>query len=246
MDIYPQIRRILTIVSLPPILSVVCGQAPDAIVQAHGDYLDWFESGLGGRVDLVPWKVQEEGRQPALNDFAGILITGSPASLTLPEPWMEVVVETIREAAETQVPLLGVCFGHQLVGCAYGAATTPAPGDGELGTLAIDVNEAGLADPLFKDCPPRFLAQLTHHDQVDPEAVAYSNGLRVLASSANTSVQALAGGDYIRSVQFHPEFSAPIMSSYVEADVVDNANTQECPLASKVLHNWLDAWVFRS
>jgi GMP synthase (glutamine-hydrolysing) len=159
---------------------------------------------------------------------------------------MEVVVETIRHAAESDVPLLGVCFGHQLVGCAYGAPTTRAPDDGELGTLGIDLNEAGLADPLFKGIPAHFQAQLTHHDQVDPEAIAYSNGLRVLASSPNTSVQALAGGDFIRSVQFHPEFSAPIMATYVDAEQGDNASTVDCPFASQVLHNWLDGWIFKS
>jgi GMP synthase (glutamine-hydrolysing) len=234
------------IVSLPSILSVVCGQAPDPIASAHGDYMDWFEAGLGGRVNLVPWTVQEDLHQPPLEGFDGVLVTGSPASLTRPEPWMEVVVETIRQAAETDLPLLGVCFGHQLVGCAYGAPTTSAPGDGEVGTMPIDLNDAGLNDPLFKDIPPTFLAQLTHHDQVDPEAIAYSNGLRVLASSPNTSVQALAGGDFIRSVQFHPEFSAPIMASYIARDQGDNSSTEDCPLASKVLHNWLDGWIFKS
>jgi GMP synthase (glutamine-hydrolysing) len=198
---------------------------------------------MADRVQLVPWVVQEEFRQPPLGDFAGVLITGSPASLTTPAPWMEVVVETIREAAETNVPLLGVCFGHQLVGCAYGAPTTLAPGDGELGSLPLVLSEAGIADPLFKDCPSEFLANFSHHDQVDPEAIAFSNGLRVLASSSNTQVQALAGGDYVRSVQFHPEFDAAIMSSYIAEEGSETAVSQACHHASKVLSNWLDGWI---
>ena len=56
--------------SLPSILSVVCGQASDRIAHAHGDYLDWFVASVGRRVDLVPWKVLENDRQPALDSFA--------------------------------------------------------------------------------------------------------------------------------------------------------------------------------
>jgi GMP synthase (glutamine-hydrolysing) len=230
----------------PSILAAICGEAPSKIVQSHGHYLQWFQSQLGEDIELTPWFVQDEHRQPRLEDFDGVLITGSPASLTTPQPWMEVVVETIRQAAETKVPLLGVCFGHQLVGCAYGAPTTKAADEGELGSLAIELNEAGAADPLFKDCPSNFKAQFAHHDQVAPEGIAYSNGLRVLASSANTPVQALAGGDFIRSVQFHPEFNAEIMSSYIAEDGSETATSEDCKFASKVLNNWVDGWIRRN
>ncbi len=227
------------------ILGAVCGEAPSSIVDSHGHYLQWFQAQLGDGIKIVPWLVQEEHRQPRLQDFDGVLITGSPASLTTPESWMEIVVETVREAAETQVPLLGVCFGHQLVGCAFGAPTTKAPNEGELGSLPIELSAAGRADPLFKDCPSSFKAQFAHHDQVAPDAIAYSNGLCVLASSDNTKVQALAGGDYVRSVQFHPEFDAEIMNSYIAEDGSATAASEDCKFASKILNNWVDGWIRR-
>lgn len=243
VDIWLQICRMAAIVSTPSLLAAICGQPPAGIAQAHGHYLRWFEAQIGERAKLTPWFVQEDHRQPQLDDFDGVLITGSPASLTAPEPWMEIVVETIRHAAETQVPVLGVCFGHQLVGCAYGAPTTKAAENGELGSLPIELSEAGKTDPLFKNCEPTFKAQFAHHDQVDPDTIAYSNGLRVLASSSNTPVQALAGGDYVRSVQFHPEFDAAIMSSYIADEGSETALSEDCLMASKILHNWLDAWI---
>ena len=246
VDILCQIRRMARIVSLPAILSVVCGQAPSSIVERHGHYLDWFGTTLSERVQLVPWFPQQQHAQPPLAEFSGVLITGSPATLTRPEPWMEVAVETIREAAEMQVPLLGVCFGHQLVGCAFGAPTTRAPENGELGSLALTLSDAGKSDPLFRDCPDSFKAHFSHQDQVDPVSVTCSNGLRVLASTDNTQVQALAGGDFIRSVQFHPEFDAALMSSYIKEEESTTAASEDCAAASKILDNWLEGWILKA
>lgn len=230
--------------SRPTILTVLCGNAPSTIASSHGDYLAWFQEGLGERVELVPWDILKDDTQPPLEGHAGIVITGTPASLTKPEPWMEVAVECIRSAAESKIPLFGVCFGHQLVGCAFGAPTVLAAGDGEHGSLPVTLTSAGREDPLFKGFPDSFEAQLTHYDKVEEQAVAYSNGLRILASSSHTPIQALAAGDYIRSVQFHPEFSREVMASYLEADGIDPALAHECPEATSVFQRWLDHWVF--
>lgn len=227
-----------------PILLALCGEPPSAIARDHGSYVDWFVQGLGDRVELTTWDARTMSPQPPLSQFAGVVITGSAASLTEPEPWMEVCVETIREAAETSVPLLGICFGHQLVGCAYGAPTVKAPEGGEEGSLPLTLNSAGIKDPLFKDTPETFLAQFSHYDQVDPDAIAYSNGLRVLASTGNTAVQALAGGDFIRTVQYHPEFSREIMASYLQAKDIDPGKALACPESTKIFENWLEGWIF--
>lgn len=227
----------------PSLLIVVCGNAPSNIAQSHGDYLTWFQRGLGDRVSLVPWNILTNDTQPALEDYEGVVITGTPASLTQPEPWMEVAVECIRNASESKIPLLGVCFGHQLVGAAFGAPTVLAAGDGEHGSLPITLSPAGREDPLFKGLPCTFEAQFSHYDKVDEQAVAFSNGLRVLASSSHTPVQALAAGEYIRSVQFHPEFSRDVMARYLAADGIDATLAHECPEAASIFQRWLDHWI---
>ena len=207
--------------------------------------MDWFQSGVGDRVELIPWDILRDQTQPSLGDFAGVLITGTPASLTQPEPWMEVAVECIRDAAETETPLLGVCFGHQLVGCAFGAPTIVSEGVGEHGSLPIELSPSGIVDPLFSGMPKTFDVHLTHFDKVDEEAVIYSNGLRVLASSSHTPIQALAGGDFIRSVQFHPEFSLEVMASYLKADGMAPDVAQDCPHAARVFENWVTHWILQ-
>lgn len=223
------------------ILTLVCGKAPESISAQHGGYVDWFRQAIGPGVELEPWNVQEAPHsRPPLHGFAGILVTGSPSSLTEPEPWMEIAVETIREAAESQVPVLAVCFGHQLLGCAFGAPTVAAPDSGEHGCHSIELTEAGKSDLLFRGCPETFLVPSSHSDQVDPQAVAFGNGLKVLARSANTAIQALAAGPHIRSVQFHPEFSEAIMTSYLLRDELAMAKACECKHATRVLQNWIE------
>ncbi len=224
------------------ILAMVCGQPPTHILARHGDYLRWFQDSMDKRVTLHPWSLHEQRDEPDLREFAGLLITGSPASLTQPEPWMENAIEMIRHAAEIGTPTLGVCFGHQLIGAAFGAPTTQAPGAGEHGSHQVTLTEKGKVDPLFANMPSGFDAQLSHHDQVDPDAVAYGNGLAVLASSALCPVQALAAGDHIRGVQFHPEFSQEIMQSYLDPRAPAPAS-RSCEHAATIFQNWVDHWV---
>ncbi len=228
--------------TLPRILVVICGQPPADIEGKHGNYMRWFTEAIGPAVELVPWDVRERVNEPDLREFDGVVVSGSPASLTHPLPWMENAVELIRQAAETAVPLLGVCFGHQLVGVAFGAPTVSAPDDGEHGTYSIALTEAASQDPLFAGTPEQFSAQLTHYDQVDPEAISFSNGLRVLASSPGCAVQALAAGPHIRSVQWHPEFSPKIMQSYLDKRDGD-AQASNSDHATNIFQNWIQHWV---
>jgi GMP synthase (glutamine-hydrolysing) len=224
------------------ILAMVCGQPPEEIELAHGDYMRWFTEAMGPRVTLDAWDVRERRLEPDLREYAGMVVTGAPASLTQPEPWMENAIELIRQAAETEVPVLGVCFGHQLVGCAFGAPTVPAVGVGEHGSHPVTLTETGKSDPLFTHMPTEFLAQLTHYDQVDPLAVSFSNGLQVLATSPGCAVQALAAGENIRSVQYHPEFSTRLMQTYLDKRD-DGLAAQDCGPASRVFQNWINHWI---
>lgn len=224
------------------ILAMVCGQPPDSILANHGNYLQWFRDSMGAHITLQAWNLHEQRDEPDLCDFAGLLITGSPASLTQPEPWMENAIETIRHAAEIGKPTLGICFGHQLIGAAFGAPTTPCPGDGEHGSLRVTLTARGAQDPLFANMPTSFDTHLVHHDHVAPEAVAYGNRLTVLASSERCAVQALAAGDHIRSVQFHPEFSQDIMQSYLDMRSTSQ-RALPCQYAARIFKNWIQHWV---
>lgn len=179
-----------------------------------GDYDRWFFEAFGfskKRFTVVHASMGQ--RVPALTDFDGVIISGSPLSVTALAPWMASLGRALVEAAARKVPILGVCFGHQLLGHAFGAKVVRNPAGREIGSVEVSLTAAGLKDPLFEGVPPRFCVQATHEDilgGLPRKAVA-------LAGNANTALQAMAIGDTVRGVQFHPELSAAGARAVIEA-----------------------------
>jgi GMP synthase (glutamine-hydrolysing) len=148
------------------------------------------------------------------------------------------------------VPVLGVCFGHQLLARALGALVERNPKGPEVGTREIALTEEGRRDPLFSGLPAALLVQENHEDHVP----APPAGATVLARNDHTPVQAFALGG-IRSVQFHPEFDAArnrLVCTECRADLDAArpglgdeavASIRETPLAERVLANWVRAYV---
>jgi GMP synthase (glutamine-hydrolysing) len=175
---------------------------------------------------------------------------------------MEATVQLVRACFETGTPLLGVCFGHQIIGAAAGASVVPNPRGWEVATRSIELTDDGRADPLFAGIPECFTANESHRDEVD--ATTLPPAVRVLARNAKSAVQALALGDGVRGVQFHPEIDGAIAREFVEvrrdelrADAAARgapeedpdwlqASARDCPSAVAVLDNWVRQFVLRA
>jgi GMP synthase (glutamine-hydrolysing) len=140
-----------------------------------------------------------------------MVITGSPRSLVEPEPWMDDAAAFVRKADDAGVPVLGVCFGHQLVGYAYGGRVRQNPNGWEVGTVEVELTDDGARDPLFAGLGPRLRVNQSHRDEVG----LLGPTTRVLAAGAHTPHQAIAVGDHVRGVQFHPEMNAPVIQRII-------------------------------
>jgi GMP synthase-like glutamine amidotransferase len=57
---------------------------------------------------------------PRLNDYDAILVTGSPCSVHDDHDWIARLIEVVQEAEQRNLRIIGSCFGHQLVACAFG------------------------------------------------------------------------------------------------------------------------------
>jgi GMP synthase (glutamine-hydrolysing) len=188
------------------VLLLKAGDAAASVRLSVGDYERWFLQTIGlsrYRFDIL--HVHRDAPLPASADgYDAVMMTGSPASVTELAPWMERAADFMVEAGERGTPVLGVCFGQQLLAHAYGGRVSRNPNGRETGTVEVTLTEEGRKDALFDGLPERFAVQATHEDIVSqlPE------GARVLAGNANTSAQALAFGKSMRGVQFHPE--APV------------------------------------
>ncbi|MFB6070693.1 MAG: type 1 glutamine amidotransferase [Halanaeroarchaeum sp.] len=144
--------------------------------------------------DLVEFDVAG-GVLPEETGFDAVVVTGSSSSVYWDEPWIEETTEWVRGAVDRGTPVLGVCFGHQLVASAIGG-TVEDMGEYELGYREI-THDGG---PLFEGVEETFLAFTTHSDTV----ASLPESATVLASN-DYGVQAFRDGRAF-GVQFHPEY----------------------------------------
>ncbi|MGH7544131.1 MAG: glutamine amidotransferase-related protein [Gemmatimonadota bacterium] len=208
----------------------------DMIVR-FGDYDAWFSSELesAGLRTLVHGP---DGRLPDLAEADAWIVTGARSSVLGGDEKVERLLGWIREAVEREVPLLGVCYGHQAAAAALGGRVERHPAGWELGTVEVELTDEGRTDPLFEGFPTRFLVQTTHEDQV----VALPTGAALLARNDHTACQALAIGGSCRTVQFHPEVGRAIAEDFVarRRHLLDRpAIVDDAPLAGRVIENFV-------
>ena len=133
-------------------------------------------------------------RQPGA--FDGLVVTGSKSSVYWDDDWIPPLVDYVAAAHDADVPVLGVCFGHQVVAEALGG-TVEDMGAFELGYREV---ERTADDPVFAGVPETFTTFTTHGDTVTD----LPPGATLLAEN-DYGVHAFRVGDSV-GVQFHPEY----------------------------------------
>lgn len=186
---------------------------PTETMRRHGSFAHWIRVAAGLRdEDVVVVDVENGEPLPTREGFAGAIVTGSGAMVTERLPWSEASASWLRDAAHAGLPLLGICYGHQLIAHALGGQVGYNPAGREMGTVDVNLADAG-DDPLFAGLPPRFAVQATHLQTV----MALPDGARLLATSTQDAACAFRWGQCVWGVQFHPEFSTTHMSGYIQA-----------------------------
>lgn len=135
---------------------------------------------------------------PAANEL--YLITGSNNAAYDDLPWILSLQEWIRKAAARKVPLVGICFGHQVIAQALGGQVERFPGGWGVGIREMEVLDADLL-PWLPDKKMRLI--VNHHDQVTrlPERAV------PLATSDFCRYEGFRIGRHILTFQGHPEFT---------------------------------------
>ncbi|KAK4080521.1 hypothetical protein Trihar35433_1626 [Trichoderma harzianum] len=181
---------------------------------ARGSYGDIFEDlfrlglkNLGDAAADVQLQVSKwdviNGKYPQIEDVDAIVMTGSYGTAFEDVPWIVALVDYIKHALEsTDKKVVGICFGHQIIGRALGADVNHSPGGWELSVGSIDLNEQGQK---FLGSPSLALHQM-HRDAV----LTVPSGLTNLGSSATCPIQILYKPGRVLSFQGHPEFDEPI------------------------------------
>jgi GMP synthase (glutamine-hydrolysing) len=192
-----------------PIAIVLCGRTEPSVRARFGEFDDWFARDLGGPTVVIDAERGEPLPDPTR--FAGVVLSGSPAMVTDRLPW-SVALEGWCRAADGRVPLLGVCYGHQLLGAAFGGTVADNPRGVEVGTVLVHTTAAAADDPLFAELPREVLVQESHTQSV----VRAPKDSVVLAHNDHDGAQALRHSPTTWGVQFHPEFDEHVQKAYLE------------------------------
>lgn len=158
---------------------------------------DWLARGLS-EADFAVVDVVEGAPLPEVEDFDGFVISGSDKGVYDDTPWMEPLRVFLRAARDAGKPLLGVCFGHQIMADAFGGLAE------KVGPPAVGVRSYDLEGQTV-------IAHAWHQDQV----TEVPPGAAVIASAPYCPVAGLSYDFPALSVQFHPEYSAGYMGGFL-------------------------------
>ena len=212
------------------------GYPPGDLTQRFGNYPAMFEHLLGDGFEIVTFDVQAgefpQGRHDA------ILITGSPAGVYDPLPWIAPLSDFIRSAADSK--MVGVCFGHQMMAEALGGHVEKSDKGWGSGLHHYAIVHA---EP-WTDGAGEIAVPASHQDQV----VVLPPYTEVVAQSDFTPYAALAWTDRPAiSFQFHPEFSPDFAKALIEKryDIVPDPDAAIASLDAPNDNARVGGWIRR-
>ena len=168
------------------------------------------------------------------------IITGSKYSVYDNAQWIENLKLKVDDIIKLGKPVLGICFGHQLLASCLGGKVEKNIHGWELGSYEISLTKEGEVSPLFNKFNNNDIVYVSHQDVVlsiprDAVELAYSN----------KGNQSFSYGDFLYGVQFHPEFSYDVtrklMNLRLDRGVhIDNDILSKSINGRRILTNFID------
>jgi len=193
------------------ILIIKLGSTFPQLIAKQGDFDDWvirrldLPKGAARVIDVTA------GEKLPQDDFSGAVLTGSHNMVTDKLDWSERTADWLRGQVEKRTPILGICYGHQLLTHALGGIAGPNPGGREFGNQKIYMNETAKSDSLFGLLPRVFEGHCCHAQS----ALKLPAGAVSLGGNAHEPNHVVRFAENCWGVQFHPEFDIEATRYYI-------------------------------
>ena len=216
-----------------------------ALAARHPAEVEKFRTLLGPHAagwTFADFAVHRDRFPDGLSGFDGVMISGSPASVNDPAPWVGRLLALIRDAVAAEVPVFGACFGHQAVAKALGGTVAKNPGGWQLGRVeSAPHSPAGW----MAGAGPVVALHAAHKEQV----TAMPPGARALGGTGAVPVGHMALGGRVFTTQYHPELDAAFMRELIAAmaDDLDPAerDAAAASLGARTDEGAMAAWIAR-
>ncbi|CZF85438.1 glutamine amidotransferase-related protein [Grimontia marina] len=184
---------------------------PDSIAK-YGHYDDAFKR-MFQRSSISAFKsyrCHEEEYPSSIGDCDIWLVTGSKWGVYDTDPWIQVVAQFVRDCDDANQPMIGICFGHQLIHYALGGCVEKSEKGWGMGVYAIEtLNQPTTLNTKFTGTLNLIAC---HQDQV----IAPANGFEVVAGSDFCPIAITQKSKTTLTMQCHPEFTPDFLTQLIE------------------------------
>ncbi len=189
------------------------GRVPSAFQERFDPFPQMFrsmfeETGLPFSFEVVHVLDGQDLPDPGM--LEGIVITGSPAGVYEDHAWLEPLRAFIRSAYAAETPMVGICFGHQIMADALGGVVEKSDKGWGLGRHSYNVVQR---PDFLADAPETLNLVCSHQDQV---MVAPDEAEVILASDFTPNAGLAYRSGKAISFQPHPEFSDAFTQALIE------------------------------
>lgn len=192
---------------------IKCGSTFDSIKNDYKDFEHWIIDKFENKdKNIVIINAQENEKLPTLTKNDAVILTGSHSMVTHEESWSLEVEKWLPKLIETEVPLLAICYGHQLLAKSLGGVSGYHENGMEIGSVDINLEENAKDDEIFSKLQNSFKAHTIHSQTV----IKLPKNATRLAFNNHDKNHAFRVGNSAWGVQFHPEFDENIMNLYIK------------------------------